>query len=92
MADGVSTSPCHISPFVFSMLTGERRMQGIAKVLVYLAMLAFVMAVISTFVGSIITTPEAYSRAASNLALIAIALFIGFTDHCGGHAAPRSEG
>lgn len=81
MLDGVTTSPRHVSLFVFlSMLTGERRMQAIAKVLVYLAMLAFVMAVVCVFVGPIITAPESYSRAASNLALIAIALFIGFKE------------
>ena len=80
MLDGVTTSPCHISPFLFSMLTGERSMQAIAKVLVYLAMLAFVMAVVCTLWQSIVTTPEAYSRAASNLALIAIALFVGFKE------------
>ncbi len=67
-------------------------MQAIAKVLVYLAMVGFVMAVISSFTGWIITSSEAYSRAATNLALIAIALFIGFKDHGGGHAAPHSEG
>ncbi len=55
-------------------------MQAIAKVLVYLAMLAFVMAVVCTLWQSIVTTPEAYSRAASNLALIAIALFVGFKE------------
>ncbi len=92
MADGVTTSPCHISPFDFSMLTGERRMQGIAKVLVCLAMLAFVMAVVCTLWQPFITTPEAYSRAAGNMALIAIALFIGFKDHGGGPTAPHSEG
>ncbi len=80
MLDGVTTSPCHISPYDFSMLTGERRMQGIAKVLVYLAMLALVMAIVSTFVGTIIATREAFSRAAGNLALIAIALFVGFKE------------
>jgi polyferredoxin len=62
------------------MFTGERRMQAIAKVLVYLAMLAFVMAVVCVFAGPIITAPESYSRAAGNLALIAIALFVGFKE------------
>jgi len=81
MLAGVTTSRRHVSLFVFlSMLTGERRMQAIAKVLVYLAMLAFVMAVVCVFVGPIIAPPEAYSRAAANLALIAIALFIGFKE------------
>ncbi len=55
-------------------------MQAIAKVLVYLAMLAFVMAVVCTLWQPIITSPEAYSRAAGNLALIAIALFVGFKE------------
>ena len=55
-------------------------MQMIAKVLVGLAALAFVMAVVGAFVGPIVTTPEAYSRAANNLALIAIALFLGFKE------------
>ena len=55
-------------------------MQMIAKVLLVLAALAFVMAVLGAFIGPIVTTPEAYSRAANNLALIAIALFLGFKE------------
>ena len=55
-------------------------MQQVAKILVYLAMLAFVMAVVCVFTGDILVQPEGYSRAATNLALIAIALFVGFKE------------
>lgn len=81
MLNGVTNAARHISPFIFlSMLTGEHTMQMVAKVLLGLAALAFVMAVLCAFIGPIVTTPEAYSRAANNLALIAIAMFLGFKE------------
>ena len=47
--------------------------------LIGLAALAFVLAVVTNFSGSILgTPPEAYSRASTNLALLAIALVLTF--------------
>lgn len=53
-------------------------MANLPKVLIGLAALAFVLAVISSLTGeSIVKTPaEAFSRASTNLALIAIALLL----------------
>jgi hypothetical protein len=54
-------------------------MSNLVKALVGLAALAFVLAVLSHFTGSIVRTqPEAYSRASANLALLAIALVLTF--------------
>ena len=56
-------------------------MQGIAKILVGLSALAFVLAVIGAlFVGSSIlgVAAEGYSRACTNLVLIALALSFCF--------------
>ena len=58
-------------------------MQGIAKILVALSILAFVLAVIGAlFMSSTIlgVASEGYSRACTNLALIALALSICFRD------------
>ena len=55
-------------------------MDGLAKALVGLAILGFVMAVATVFTGPILVGPEAWSRAANNLALIALALFLGFRE------------
>jgi hypothetical protein len=52
-------------------------MQSFIWILVVLAAVAFVLAVISSFFGPILGVwPEAFSRAANNIALIAIALAI----------------
>ena len=53
-------------------------MKNIMKVLIGLSALAFVLAVISTFVGGRIwlVPAESFSRACNNLALIAIALTV----------------
>lgn len=52
-------------------------MDALAKPLVWLAILAFVLAVIVTFTGPIMGIPaEALSRACNNTALIAIALML----------------
>jgi formate-dependent nitrite reductase membrane component NrfD len=57
-------------------------MIALAKTLTALAALAFVLAVLAHFVGEIVrTSPEAYSRACSNLALLAIALTLVFGNH-----------
>ena len=63
-------------------------MDGIAKACVGLAGVAFVAAVGASFIaGGIMGIPaEAFSRASSNLALIALCLFIGFKNEGGAGA------
>ena len=54
-------------------------MRTLAKVLVGLAALAFVLAVVTAFAGPLMHVhPEGFSRACSNLALLAIALLMTF--------------
>ena len=54
-------------------------MRNLAKVLVGLAALAFVLAVVAAFSGRLMHVhAEGYSRACSNLALLAIALLVAF--------------
>lgn len=54
-------------------------MSNLVKALVGLAALAFVLAVVTHFTGPIVgTKAEAYSRASTNLALLAIALVLTF--------------
>lgn len=54
-------------------------MRALAKALTGLAALAFVLAVVGSFIGTIVdTSPEAFSRASTNLALLALALIITF--------------
>jgi len=53
---------------------------NLAKACVGLSVLAFVLAVVTAFTGPIIVAAEAYSNAATNLALIALCLFIGFKE------------
>jgi hypothetical protein len=54
-------------------------MRNLAKVLVGLAALAFVLAVVAAFTGRLMHVhAEGYSRACSNLALLAIALLVAF--------------
>lgn len=54
-------------------------MYSLAKVLTILAAVAFLMAVFTTFTGPFMGTPaEGYSRACSNLALLALALVLVF--------------
>ena len=53
-------------------------MDTLAKACVALAILAFVMALVTVFTGPILVGAEGYSRASTNLALIALALFLGF--------------
>ncbi len=57
-------------------------MRALAKVLTGLAALAFVLAVVSSSItgGIMGTSPEAFSRAATNLALLAIALILVFEE------------
>ena len=56
-------------------------MTDVAKGLVGLSALAFVLAIVSNFVGqlpALSVTAEGFSRASVNLALLAIALVLGF--------------
>jgi len=54
-------------------------MGKLVKALIGLAAFAFVLAVLTHFTGAIVRTqPEAYSRACTNLALLAIALVLTF--------------
>jgi hypothetical protein len=56
-------------------------MYGLAKGLTALAVLTFVLAVVGNFTGGLLhTSPEGFSRAANNLALLAIALVVVFED------------
>lgn len=53
-------------------------MAGFAKLMVWVALLAFVLAVVVSFTGPIMGIPaEALSRACTNLALIGIGLMLG---------------
>jgi hypothetical protein len=54
-------------------------MDGLAKGLTGLAALSFVLAVATNFMGGLLgTSPEGFSRASSNLSLLAIALIVVF--------------
>jgi len=56
-------------------------MSNLAKALIGLAALAFVLAIVTHFRGPVVATQaEAYSRASTNLALLAIALVLTFGD------------
>ena len=56
-------------------------MDGVAKACVGIAALTFLGALVTSFTGPIMELPaEAFSRASSNLALIALCLFLGFKD------------
>ncbi len=60
-------------------------MDGIAKACVGLAALALAGALVTAFTGPIMgLAAEAFSRTSTNLALLALCLFIGFTDGGGG--------
>ena len=57
----------------------EGGMRTLAKVLVGLAALAFLLAVVTAFTGRLMHVhPEGFSRACSNLALLAIAVLVAF--------------
>jgi hypothetical protein len=52
-------------------------MSNLVKALIGLSALAFVLAVVTHFTGALVSTQaEAYSRASTNLALLAIALVL----------------
>ena len=57
----------------------EMHMSGIAKLFVLLSLLAFLMAVLGSWTGAMMgISAEAYSRACTNLALMALASVIVF--------------
>ena len=56
----------------------EAHVLSLSKALVALSALAFVLAVVTNFVGVFLTTSEGYSRASANLAILAIALVYCF--------------
>jgi hypothetical protein len=59
-------------------------MSNIVKALIGLAALAFVLAVVTHFTGPVAgTQAEAYSRASTNLALLAIAVVLTFGGRVG---------
>ena len=56
-------------------------MPGVAKLLVVLAALTFVLAVVGAWTGTIMGIgAEAYSRACTNLALLALAIVMVFKE------------
>ena len=55
-------------------------MANLARAFVALAALAFILAVVTSLTGPLLVGPEAYSRAANNLALLALCLFLGFKE------------
>ncbi len=56
-------------------------MPGIAKLLVLLAAITFVLAIVGAFAGNIVGIgAEAYSRACTNLALLALAMVMVFKE------------
>jgi hypothetical protein len=60
-------------------------MSNLAKTLTGLAVLAFVLAIVTNFSGGLLnTSAEGYSRACSNLALLAIAVAVVFGDRGAG--------
>ena len=62
-------------------------MDGIAKACVGLAVVGFLAAIVTAFVGPIQgVASEGFSRASTNLALIALCLFLGFNEGGGGNA------
>ena len=52
-------------------------MAQLAKALTALAAVALVLAVVTNFTGNLLATSEGFSRASTNLALLAIALVLG---------------
>ncbi len=55
-------------------------MANLSKALVGLAALAFILAIAAALAGPILVPAEAYSRASTNLALLALCLFLGFKE------------
>lgn len=62
-------------------------MVTLAKALIALAGVAFVLAVVTNFMGGFLTSSEGWSRVTANLALIAIALVLCFPKEGAGRPA-----
>jgi hypothetical protein len=56
----------------------EAHVLSLSKALVALSAVAFMLAVVTNFVGVFLTTSEGYSRASANLGILAIALVYCF--------------
>lgn len=64
-------------------------MGNLPKALTGLAFLAFVLAVVANFMGPVLNTPaEGFSRACTNLALLAIAVMVSSSDRSVSGARP----
>ncbi len=63
-------------------MTEERGMRGVAITLIGLSAVGFLLAVVSSLIGSLVpgVATEALSRASTNLSLIAIALAVWFKE------------
>lgn len=60
-------------------------MSTLSKAFIGLAAIAFVLALVTSFAGPIFdTTAEGFSRASTNLALLAIGLVVAFPDRTAG--------
>ena len=55
-------------------------MAQLARGLTALAAIAFILAIITNFTGNLLTTSEGFSRASTNLALLAVAVVLAFGD------------
>ena len=56
-------------------------MSNLAKACVGLSVVSFLLALITSFTGPVAELPpEAFSRASTNLALLALCLFVGFKE------------
>ena len=55
-------------------------MSQLAQGLTALAAIAFILAIVTNFTGDLLTTAEGFSRASTNLALLAVALALAFGD------------
>lgn len=68
-------------------------MQNVAKALIVLAVIAFILAIASAYTGVIGNiASEGYSRASNNLALLAIALAVCFKKSSSGTSTETSAG
>jgi len=77
----MGSAPAPQSDIVGQLSAGDARMSGIAKLFVLLALLTFIVAVIGAYTGTIMGIgAEAFSRACTNLALLAIAIVLVFKE------------
>jgi len=58
----------------------EVHVANLAKLCVGVAALALVVAVVTVFTGPILVGAEGWSRASTNVALLALCLFVGFKE------------